>query len=253
MKVWSWLALVLIFAALAYAEAAPSVLNGGPVSGFLTVENSPYTVNETIEVPEGKALVIEAGVTLKFKSGVGLDVCGGSFMVMGTEDRPVVFEGEDGSETEIEHYNLDVELGVHVFGDLYVVGNFSRAKELSDVGDVSWNEWGAGFGTIFSIFSKTMLFADVVFTADGMVQWCLPIPEGATQEQIDEAIASGELKMSAGGKMIVEEKPWKEENGKIFYDTGAKGEVLGEAVSPWVEVPEEDGMIQLMVYKLKKV
>jgi hypothetical protein len=44
---------------------------------------------------------------------------------------------------------------------LYVVGNFSRAKELSDVGDVSWNEWGAGFGTIFSIFSKTMLFADV--------------------------------------------------------------------------------------------
>jgi hypothetical protein len=70
-------------------------------------------------------------------------------------------EGEDGSETEIEHYNLDVELGVHVFGDLYVVGNFSRAKELSDVGDVSWNEWGAGFGTIFSIFSKTMLFADV--------------------------------------------------------------------------------------------
>ena len=100
---------------------------------------------------------------------------------------------------------------------------------------------------------KQMLFADVVFTADGMVQWCLPIPEGATQEQIDEAIASGELKMSAGGKMIVEEKPWKEENGKIFYDTGAKGEVLGEAVSPWVEVPEEDGMIQLMVYKLKKV
>ena len=138
MKVWSWLALVLIFAALAYAEAAPSVLNGGPVSGFLTVENSPYTVNETIEVPEGKALVIEAGVTLKFKSGVGLDVCGGSFMVMGTEDRPVVFEGEDGSwngisltgnhRAELSYLEIDgAEIGLAVErGSLSLNGVYIR-------------------------------------------------------------------------------------------------------------------------------
>lgn len=138
MKVWSWLALVLIFAALAYAEAAPSVLNGGPVSGFLTVENSPYTVNETIEVPEGKALVIEAGVTLKFKSGAGLDVCGGSFMVMGTEDRPVVFEGEDGSwngisltgnhRAELSYLEIDgAEIGLAVErGSLSLNGVYIR-------------------------------------------------------------------------------------------------------------------------------
>ena len=138
MKVWSWLALVLIFAALAYAEAAPSVLNGGPVSGFLTVENSPYTVNETIEVPEGKALVIEAGVTLKFKSGAGLDVSGGSFMVMGTEDRPVVFEGEDGSwngisltgnhRAELSYLEIDgAEIGLAVErGSLSLNGVYIR-------------------------------------------------------------------------------------------------------------------------------
>ena len=70
-------------------------------------------------------------------------------------------EGDDGSSVDIEHYDLDVELGMHVFGDLYVLGNFSRAKELSEQGDVAWNEWGVGFGTVLNIFSKTMLFADV--------------------------------------------------------------------------------------------
>lgn len=70
-------------------------------------------------------------------------------------------ESDDGEKNEIEHVNLDVELGVHVLGDIYVVGNFSRVKELSDLGDVAWNEWGVGVGSILSIFSKTMLFAEI--------------------------------------------------------------------------------------------
>lgn len=70
-------------------------------------------------------------------------------------------ESDDGNDIDIEHSNMNVELGVHVLGDVYVVGNFSRVKELSDDGDVSWNEWGAGFGTLVNIFSRTMLFAEV--------------------------------------------------------------------------------------------
>ena len=72
------------------------------------------------------------------------------------------FNGEsDDEEIEIEHTNLNVELGVHIIGDVYVMGDFSRVKELSDEGDVSWNEWGVGFGTLVNIFSKTLLFAEV--------------------------------------------------------------------------------------------
>lgn len=97
---------------------------------------------------------------------------------------------------------------------------------------------------------KQMLRADVVFTADGKVQWCIPIPAGVTQEQINEALASGELKMTDDGKMVVEEKAWKEEDGKLLYDTGAKGEVMGEEISPWVELREADGAIEIMVYRL---
>lgn len=70
-------------------------------------------------------------------------------------------ENDDGDKTEIEHLNLDVELGVHLFGDIYLVGNFSRIKELSDEGDVAWNEWGVGVGSVLNIFSRTMLFAEI--------------------------------------------------------------------------------------------
>ena len=63
----------------------------------------------------------------------------------------------------MEHTSLDVELGLQVIGDVYLVGNYSRIKELSDVGDVAWNEWGVGVGSLLNIFSKTLLFAEVSY------------------------------------------------------------------------------------------
>lgn len=68
---------------------------------------------------------------------------------------------DDGDKVEVEHTNLDVELGVQLLGDVYLVGNYSRLKDLSDEGDVAWNEWGVGVGSLLNIFSKTMLFAEV--------------------------------------------------------------------------------------------
>jgi hypothetical protein len=42
-------------------EASGSVI-GGNLSGFLKADHSPYKVNETLVVPEGRVLLIEAGV-----------------------------------------------------------------------------------------------------------------------------------------------------------------------------------------------
>ncbi len=52
--------------------------------------------------------------------------------------------------------------------------------------------------------------------------------------------------------MIVEEHPWKEENGKYYYDSGIQGEVLGEPVSPWMEIQETEDGIEWMIYRLVK-
>lgn len=69
----------------------------GEISGFLKVEESPYLITETLVVPEGKALVVEAGVVLEFSSGTGLDVQGGSLAIVGELNSPVEMRTAPGS------------------------------------------------------------------------------------------------------------------------------------------------------------
>ena len=72
-------------------------------------------------------------------------------------------EDSDDEKYEIEHSNFDVELGVHAMSLFYITGSYSRVKELSDLGDIAWNEWGAGFGSVVHIFTTSMLFAEVSY------------------------------------------------------------------------------------------
>ena len=92
----------------------------------------------------------------------------------------------------------------------------------------------------------------VVFQEDGAIDFLCPLPEGVSQAEIDAAIAAGKLKLK-DGMMVMDQKHWKEENGKIMADTGTEGEVFGEKVGPWEELKVVDGgMIEMMMYRLKK-
>ena len=61
---------------------------------------------------------------------------------------------------------------------------------------------------------KKMLRAQITFTADGKAQWTLPIPEDFPKEELDELVESGEFALSEDGRLVIEEKNWKEEDGK---------------------------------------
>ena len=99
---------------------------------------------------------------------------------------------------------------------------------------------------------KMLLQTVVVFNEDGTIDFFCPLPEGVSQKEIDAALASGKLKLK-DGMMVLEQNRWKEENGKIFTDTGAEGEVLGEKVGPWEELKVFDGdKIEMMLYRLKR-
>ncbi len=101
--------------------------------------------------------------------------------------------------------------------------------------------------------AKQMMVMQVIFSEDGLIRMVMPLPEGIPQEELDEALASGELKLWDEKTMLLEEHPWKMENGKLMYDTGMKGEVFGEAVSSWDEITEENGMLRLLSYRLTRV
>lgn len=99
---------------------------------------------------------------------------------------------------------------------------------------------------------KKMLVSKFIFKDDGFVYTAFPITDDMPKEEIDEYIASGEAWL-VDGMLGIERKEWKEEDGKIKFNSGTKGEVMGEAIDPWMEITEnEDGSIKLFTYVLVK-
>ena len=78
------------------------------------------------------------------------------------------------------------------------------------------------------------------FAEDGVLNTLMFVPE----EMREEAAKQGAV-VREDGYAVVESTVWKEENGKIYYDTEIEGEVLGEKVDSFAEIPvTEDGCLQ---------
>ncbi|MGN0379659.1 MAG: hypothetical protein ACI4EU_08725 [Butyrivibrio sp.] len=81
------------------------------------------------------------------------------------------------------------------------------------------------------------------FNEDGTVEDMMPVPADYTKEQIDE-LAAGGMKVR-DNMAVIDTGEWKTEDGKNLYNTGQEGEILGEEVSPWIEIQEIDDMIEI--------
>lgn len=105
-------------------------------------------------------------------------------------------------------------------------------------------------------YNETLNMFDYVmeFTDDYKVLSYMPIPKHVTQEQIDEAIASGEVKIVDGMMCCEEPKEWKAVNGHYYYNTKEHREIFGEIKSPWDIIdPDADGRIDLKMFVLEKM
>lgn len=105
-------------------------------------------------------------------------------------------------------------------------------------------------------YNETLNMFDYVmeFTDDYKVLSYMPIPKHVTQEQINEAIASGEVKIVDGMMCCEEPKEWKAVNGHYYYNTKEHREIFGEIKSPWDIIdPDADGRIDLKMFVLEKM
>ena len=84
-----------------------------------------------------------------------------------------------------------------------------------------------------------------VFNDNGTVETIMPIPEGATAEELEDV----EIR---DGMAVIDTKQWKNEDGKNLYNSEIQGEVLGEEVSPWIEIKEVGDMIELESIRLAR-
>ncbi len=58
-----------------------------------------------------------------------------------------------GHKLEIRQRDLNVQLGVALGGPdrPYVIAGYTRARNLTSLGDADWNEWGLGLGNRFQV------------------------------------------------------------------------------------------------------
>ena len=70
------------------------------------------------------------------------------------------------------------------------------------------------------------------FAEDGVLNTLMFVPE----DMREEAAKHGTV-VREDGYTAIESTVWKEENGKIYYDTKIEGEVLGEPVDSFSEIP----------------
>ena len=77
------------------------------------------------------------------------------------------------------------------------------------------------------------------FAEDGVLNTLMFVPE----DMREEAAKHGAV-VREDGYAPIESTTWKEEDGKFYYDTGIQGEVLGEPVDSFAEIPvTEDGCL----------
>ena len=88
---------------------------------------------------------------------------------------------------------------------------------------------------------KKMTSTVARFTEDNVMILAMKIPA----EMIEEAKAEG-APLTDDGLVIIQQKPWKEENGEYFYDTGDTVEINGVPQSSFAKLAfDENGCLML--------
>ena len=91
---------------------------------------------------------------------------------------------------------------------------------------------------------KTMIGMQIEICEDGKLYMLMPLPEDATKEEIDAAVASGEISMR-GGMMVNGSESWEERDGMLWYTTEFSED-------GWTKGSDDDGFVFFMTIRFVK-
>lgn len=98
---------------------------------------------------------------------------------------------------------------------------------------------------------KSMIGMQLKICDDGKMYTLIPLPEGVTQEEVDQAVSSGQISLM-DGMMTDAPKSWEERNGEFWYNSDTEGELFGEAIDPWIKASDENGFINIFTTRFVK-
>ena len=91
---------------------------------------------------------------------------------------------------------------------------------------------------------KNMIGMQIEICKDGKLYMLMPLPEGVTKEEVDAAVASGEISMR-GDMMANGPESWEERDGVLWYTTE-----LSE--DGWTKGSDDDGFVFFMTIRFVK-
>lgn len=87
---------------------------------------------------------------------------------------------------------------------------------------------------------------------DGKMYMLMPLPEGVSQEEVDAAVAAGEVTLIDGMMSDGTSFPWEERDGEFYYYVGEGAEMYGDAVDGWIKPIGEDGLLKIITMRFEK-
>ena len=98
---------------------------------------------------------------------------------------------------------------------------------------------------------KKMIGMEIRVLENGTLYMLMPLPEGVSREEVEEAVGAGEISLY-DGMMCERPMKWDERDGALWFDTGIEGEVYGEAADTWAKATDGDGYFNFMNIRFVK-
>ena len=93
---------------------------------------------------------------------------------------------------------------------------------------------------------RKMVGGQIAVCEDGKLYMLMPLPEGVSKEEVDEAVKAGIIKLYDG--MITDDpKAWEERNGELWLEVGE-----GMSEDGWVKLSNDDGYLLFMTTRYTK-
>lgn len=93
---------------------------------------------------------------------------------------------------------------------------------------------------------RLMISSKIAVCEDGKLYMLMPIPEGVSKEEVDQAVEAGDIKLY-DGMMADEPKAWEEREGELWLEVGE-----GMSEDGWVKLSDGDGQLLFMTIRYVK-
>lgn len=154
---------LLWFSCFAFSQsAAQDATQAAPVGA--SGNKAPFIVGGLLETGSGLMADGTQGIGLvRITPMVGVWLNRLGYFRLGYGLYNYTQEPDDGKKLTVKQRDFSAQLGLSLGLGPYLQASYTRAKNLSDLGDVTWNEYALGLGTFFQLGTKSAFVAEVEY------------------------------------------------------------------------------------------